>query len=143
MEWQTIIITLITTLCGGGIGALATLSSTRRKAEFEVWEQQLDEMRELLDAETNRNKELLAINREKENLLHEAQIRVAEVLQEKAEVLQAKSAVEVELATVRCNDQTCPFRQPPTALTPPPPGLTKEEFHAKRKRATRGKKENG
>lgn len=35
---------------------------------------------------------------------------------------------ELELALKRCNDQMCPFRQPPNAYTPIPAGLTIEEY---------------
>lgn len=36
--------------------------------------------------------------------------------------------IEIELVTVRCNDDMCPFRVPPTAKTPPHPGISKEEY---------------
>ena len=36
---------------------------------------------------------------------------------------------ELELSVKRCNDIHCPFREPPTAHTPPKPGMTKEKYH--------------
>lgn len=36
--------------------------------------------------------------------------------------------LEIELINVRCNDETCPFRVPPTAKTPPRPGVCREEY---------------
>lgn len=58
---------------------------------------------------------------------------------EKAEMevkyLKQIAALELELEKVRCNEYDCPFRQPPTAYTPPAKGLVKEDYFAK-KRAT-------
>ena len=39
---------------------------------------------------------------------------------------------ELELSLKRCNDIHCPFREPPTAHTPPRPDLTKESYHKKK-----------
>lgn len=39
--------------------------------------------------------------------------------------------LEIELVQKRCNDDDCPFRQPPNAKTPPKPGLTKEQYFSK------------
>lgn len=49
-----------------------------------------------------------------------------------AEIAHAQAVAElrIELAEVRCNDENCPFRQPPNAKTPPHPGLTKEQYYA-------------
>lgn len=118
MDWQTLIITIITTLCGGGIGALATISSTRRKAEFEVWERQLDQMKELLSAETERNRELVRMNAEKENRFVEQTKRLRETQDREFTLTQKNCALEIELANDRCKDHPCPFRQPPNASTP-------------------------
>lgn len=38
----------------------------------------------------------------------------------------------IELAKVRCDDEGCPFRRPPTAQTPPKPGVTKEQYHSQK-----------
>lgn len=140
MDWTTLIITIFTTLCGGGIGALATLSSTRRKAEFEVWEKQLDEMKELLQAETERNRELVGLNKEKEDRFIEQTKRLRETQDREFALMKKACDLEIELANVRCNDHECPFRRPPNALTPPPPGVSRDEFHTKKKRATKSKK---
>lgn len=44
---------------------------------------------------------------------------------------EARHKAELELALKRCEEQDCPFRQPPNANTPPRKGLTKEEYYAK------------
>lgn len=36
--------------------------------------------------------------------------------------------IKVELARVRCEDEPCPFRQPPTAKTLPKKGMTMEDY---------------
>lgn len=48
------------------------------------------------------------------------------------EITHAQEVAElrIELAEVRCNDEHCPFREPPNSKTPPHPGLTKEQYHA-------------
>lgn len=54
------------------------------------------------------------------------------------EIAHAKEVAElrIELAEVRCNDELCPFREPPTSKTPPRSGLTKEQYHAEKLTAT-------
>ena len=42
--------------------------------------------------------------------------------------------LEIELVKVRCNDEYCPFREPPTAKTPPRPGMSKEEYHLSKRK---------
>lgn len=42
---------------------------------------------------------------------------------------EARHNAELELALKRCDDNDCPFRQPPNAYTPPKPGTTKEDYH--------------
>lgn len=49
---------------------------------------------------------------------------------------EARHLAELELALRRCDDDACPFRQPPNAHTPPRPGLTIEQYHATRPGAT-------
>lgn len=39
---------------------------------------------------------------------------------------------ELELSLKRCNDIHCPFREPPTAHTPPKPDLTKEAYQKRK-----------
>lgn len=50
------------------------------------------------------------------------------------EYLKKIADLELELARVRCNDELCPFRQPPTAATPPKPGVTKEKYFEQREK---------
>lgn len=60
----------------------------------------------------------------------------SEVLEKTTEI----SELKIKLSTLRCDDETCPFRQPPTATTPPLTGLTKEAFFAPRLQASKAKK---
>ena len=45
---------------------------------------------------------------------------------------EARHKAELELALKRCDDDECPFRQPPNAHTPPKSGLTKEQYHSQK-----------
>lgn len=74
---------------------------------------------------------------EQTDLLRNVQRDLLTLEKEKAltetEYLKRISQLELELAMVRCNDEECPFRQPPTAKTPPMPGLTKDDYFKNRK----------
>lgn len=52
----------------------------------------------------------------------------------KAEIKYAQdiAAMEIQMIKVKCQDESCPFRLPPNAFTPPKNGLTKEEYVASR-----------
>ena len=63
-------------------------------------------------------RELLALEKEKS---------IAEV-----EAIRKISELEILIATVRCDEHDCPFRQPPTAHTPPMKGLTIEQYFEKK-----------
>ena len=45
------------------------------------------------------------------------------------------ATLEIELANVRCDEHDCPFRQPPTAHTPPAKDLTKDKYFANKNKA--------
>lgn len=53
---------------------------------------------------------------------------IDELFAAKAETSEAK----IELAIKKCEDKDCPFREPPTAYTKPKPGITKEQYHARK-----------
>lgn len=73
---------------------------------------------------------------EQTDLLRKVQRELLEMSKQMAEKEVAhakeKAALEIELIQVRCNDEECPFRQPPTSKTKPPQGLTNEEYHAQK-----------
>lgn len=56
-------------------------------------------------------------------LLVDAKDREVQLTQEKGEL-------EVELARKRCDDIDCPWRRPPTADTPPQPGISRDQWHS-------------
>ena len=54
------------------------------------------------------------------------------VVQLTNEHLRVENNLQLELATKKCEDIYCPFRQPPTKDTPPMPDMTKEEYHTQK-----------
>ena len=68
--------------------------------------------------------------KEKEERFAEQTTLVRKLNAEVIELTNEKASIELELALKRCDDQNCPFRQPPNAQTPPKPGLTREAYHA-------------
>lgn len=79
---------------------------------------------------------------EQTNLLRKVQRELLDLEKEKSvmevEYLKRIAALELELLMKRCDEHDCPFRQPPTAHTPPAKGLTKEK-HFANKKATKSK----
>ena len=98
-------------------------------SEFHVLEEQIQFMQEQL-----KDKEVRFV--EQTNLLRNTQRELLATEREKAvmevEYLKKVADLDLELANVRCNDELCPFRQPPTAKTPPKPGVTKEQYFKQR-----------
>lgn len=37
--------------------------------------------------------------------------------------------LKIELVKVRCDDESCPFRKPPNATTPPKHGISRDQYH--------------
>lgn len=74
---------------------------------------------------------------EQTNLLRKVQRELLELEKEKSvmevEYLKRIAALELELMMKRCDEHDCPFRQPPTAHTPPAKGLTKDKHFAKKR----------
>ena len=71
------------------------------------------------------------------NLVRSLNVEVIQLTKEKAaieiEFERYKAAAEIELNRVRCDDQPCPWRQPPNAYTKPKPGADKKQYHQNRK----------
>lgn len=70
---------------------------------------------------------------EQTNLLREKQRALLDVEKEKAELevmyLKRLSELELELEKKRCDYLTCPYRQPPTAHTPPRGDISIHEYY--------------
>lgn len=120
------------------------------KAEnWHIWEQQCDALHKMNQDLIQRNADLVRMNAEKEDrhqediknweerftdqtqVLRNAQRNEKERADEVIRLTEENAALKVELAQVRCNDINCPFRQPPTADTPSPEGVTKDEYFSK------------
>lgn len=117
------------------------------KAEdWHIWKEQAEMLSEQNKALIERNSAFVQMNAEKEDR-HLADIkdwesrfdkavdRTREVQRENAElhekiVQQTKKIgdLELELQKNRCETYDCPFREPPTADTPPKAGMTKEKY---------------
>ena len=71
------------------------------------------------------------------DLLRKVQRELLDLEKEKSvmevDYIKKIAELEIELAAVRCNEHDCPFRQPPTAYTPPAKGLTKERHFANKR----------
>lgn len=142
MNWETLVTVL------GALGGLELVKwlyniiANRRNnarineaeadaSEFHVLEEQIQFLQQQL-----KDKEERFV--EQTNLLRDTQRDLLLLEKEKAvmevEYLKRIAELELELARVRCNDEFCPFRQPPTATTPPKPGVTKEKYFEQREK---------
>lgn len=74
---------------------------------------------------------------EQTDLLRKVQRELLDLEKEKSVMevgyLKRIAELELELTMKRCDEHDCPFRQPPTAHTPPAKGLTKEKHFSKKK----------
>lgn len=75
---------------------------------------------------------------EQTNLLRTVQRELLDLEKEKSVMevgyIKRIAELEIELSNVRCNEHDCPFRQPPTAHTPPAKWLTKEKYFANKRK---------
>lgn len=96
----------------------------------------IDKLNEQLDGYVERiaNKEKRFA--EQTDLLRERQRDLLNLEKEKADMevmyLKKVSSLEMELERKRCDDEPCPFRQPPNARTQAIAGLTKDRYFKKR-----------
>lgn len=128
MDWS------IATVIGGlgGLEFFRWLFSRKRIAradEFKI----LRETNEFLQKQLQAKEERFA---EQTTLLRQTQRELLESAKHEAEKdiahAQDVAALRIKLAEVRCDDEYCPFREPPGAKTPPRAGLSKEEYARKR-----------
>lgn len=116
-----------------------------RKQEIDRLLVQVDHQQKTIDTLMERNQELVGQLAEKENR-HQAemadktkQIRSVNAdyfaaTEREKDHLRRENELCLELATKKCEDINCPFRQPPTANTPPLPNTTKEEYHLQKRK---------
>ncbi len=72
----------------------------------------------------------------KEERFQDQTMLVRKLNTEVIDLTKQQASLELELAKVRCVDQECPFRRPPNAQTPPPPGVERDAWHRARSTAT-------
>lgn len=135
--WWQIIITLAGAF--GGLEFVKWLFNRKTNSRLAVAEAERSEFHILQETNEWLQKQLQEKEArfvEQTDLLRKVQrelLYMAKEMSEK-EVAHAKdkASLEIELIQVRCNDEECPFRQPPTSKTKPRNGLTKEEYHAQK-----------
>lgn len=122
MTWE--VLTLIIGAIGGleGIRYIINLKENRR---IERAKATGSELQTLKDTNQFLQQQLL----EKEQRFAEQTKRLRETQDLFFKEKERRHKAELELSVKRCNDIHCPFREPPTAHTPPKPGLTKEQYH--------------
>lgn len=121
-----------------------------KKQEVDRLLAQIDHQQGTIDKLTERNEKLVQMNAAKEDR-HQADIkdwqdrfdratdRTREVQREREQLANDKIALveeigelRLELQKKRCNLLTCPYREPPTAYTPPKDTRTIHEYFAER-----------
>ncbi|MCD8386486.1 MAG: hypothetical protein LUD17_06280 [Bacteroidales bacterium] len=125
MDW-TVIISILGAIGGlEGLRFLLNRSAEKRaanaKADTEVFHS-LKEYNEFLQQQLNAKEERF---QEQTQLVRKLQAELIGLTNEKANV-------ELQLVTLRCEYLDCPWRKPPNASTPPPPGISRDEWHKAR-----------
>ena len=132
--WWQILITILGAC--GGLEAIKWFANRKTNFRIAIAEaesaefQHLKETNEWLQKQLHAKEERFA---EQTQLVRKQNLEIldltTQVARKEVEHVKAIAALEIELASVRCNDEECPFRLPPTAKTKPRPGLTKEQYH--------------
>ncbi len=122
------------------ITALHTVIDNQNKTEVEH-SQRIADLNHALNEKTDQIRNLTEKMYESEqevnrvqNLLNEEKDLVVQLTNEH---LRIENNLQLELAMKKCEDIKCPFRQPPTADTPPMPDMSKEEYHLKKSQESR------
>lgn len=123
--WETVV-TVLGAL--GGFEFIKWLFNRKSASRVAVAEAEASEFRTLEEMIQFLQTQL----KEKEERFAEQTQLVRKLNTEVIDLTKKISALEIKLANVRCDDLACPFRKPPTANTPPHPGLTKEECHSQK-----------
>lgn len=160
--FETIIMPILTLLIGGGLATFITLKATRRTAnanadqaevqaraeEFHLLKEQIElNQQQNLDLTKSNNglveqvKEMQSRFVEQTELLRSTQSKLLKSEEDKMKLVHENGNLKVELAKKKCEDLPCPFRLPPNAYTPPRPDITNEQYHAaNEKKGTTGQK---
>lgn len=132
MNWEILVILLGAI---GGLEGIRYILNWRANRRSELARATGNELQTLKDTCEFLQRQLLEKEQrfvEQTELVRKVQREYLLLTQEKAlmEIAHTKeiAAKEIEMATVRCDDIECPFRVPPTAHTPPKPGLSKEKY---------------
>ena len=131
MTWETLI--AIIGAVGGSTGLIELVKYfANRKTNSRIAETKADVAESHILQETNLFlQEQLKVKEER--FAEQTQL----VRQQNRDIITLERKVadlEIELVKVRCNDEYCPFREPPTAKTPPRPGMSKEEYHLSKRK---------
>lgn len=150
MMFENIILPILTLLLGGGLAAFITVKATKRtadanadQAEVQTRADEFHLLKEQIELNQQQNLDLTKTNleltehvkdkakkfSEQTEILRRTQAKLLAAEEEKIKLTSEIGDLKVEIATKRCDDLPCPFRQPPNAHTPPQNGLTKEEYH--------------
>ena len=160
--FDNIVLPMLSLLLGGGIATIITIKSTRRKAnadalqaevqaqteEFHLLKEQIElNQQQNLDLTKSNNglveqvKEMQSRFVEQTELLRSTQSKLLKSEEDKMKLVHENGDLKVELAKKKCEDLPCPFRLPPNAYTPPRPDITNEQYHAaNEKKGTTGQK---
>lgn len=151
MSWETLT-ALIVAL--GGLElikwAYVTFSNRENNARINDAETDASEFRLLME-EITMLQQLLKDKEERfvdqTNVLRQVQRDLLALEKEKSmmevEYLKKIADIELKMVVVRCDEEDCPFRQPPTKKTLQRAGLSKEEYFAnKRKNDKNDKSKN-
>lgn len=126
MNWE-ILVAIIGALGGiEGVKYLVTRKENKRIARAEAVAGELKTLKETTEF-------LQQQLQEKELRFADQTKRLRETQNALYKETEKRHKAELELSLKRCNDIHCPFREPPTAHTPPKPGITKEMYHNKKK----------
>lgn len=102
-----------------------------RKTDGRIKESEADAVE--LHTITETQKFLQTQLKEKEERFAEQTKLVRSLNAEVLELNKVLAAKDIELMAKRCDDQGCPFRQPPNAYTPPRVGESREAWHERRR----------
>lgn len=141
MDWQVIATIIGTTLGGQGIVELVKWWKNR-KTESRIAETHADGEEFKTISQTNLFLQQQLQEKEERfaqqtNLVRSLNAEVIQLTKEKAKVEldfeRYKAEKKLELERVRCNDQPCPWRQPPNAYTAPKSGMQKDDYHKQKR----------
>ena len=148
--FETVLMPILTLLVGGGLATFITVKATRRtananadQAEVQARTEEFHLLKEQIELNQQQNLDLTTLNLKLAEQLKDAEARYVEqtelLRQTQKNLAQANEVIikltaengelRVELAKKKCEDTSCPFRQPPNATTPPRPDMTRDEYH--------------